>query len=167
MLLKCCSVMVKIKIDDNIPIQFFFHIRSHIIHVIVLCRPTIRYEMMKKKVEPCCIRLYNWHNSSNKMLTQKEAKLFIYRVYFSKFALFIIYSRSAHCVCLCVCVLFFIRAFSTYFIMDDPLSKLGNHSSQLHNLLEFNIYMCVAYQLAQPSPSPLPLTSSATSLLCW
>lgn len=84
--------------------SFFLHTltHTHIIYVIVLCRPNRTFNMKwkKGKKRPRCIRLYNWHNSSNKLLTQKEAKLFItYEVYMEICLVYFICSRSTYCVC--------------------------------------------------------------------
>lgn len=129
---------------------FFFHARTHTnTSFMSLCSvdQTKRTIWNGKKEEPRCIRLYNWHNSSNKLLTQKEAKLFIHTKYIYLKICLVYYLFSFDLLCVCSFFLFFVRAFSTYFIVDDPLSKLGNHSSQLHNLLEFNVY--AVYQLAR------------------
>lgn len=137
MLLKCCSVMVKklTTIFQFILLFFFFtYAHTYAQHTSFMSF-SIRYFFLKK--EPCCIRLYNWHNSSNKMLRKRPNYLYTqYIEYLSRNLPCLLFVLVLLIVRVCL-FLFFIRAFSTYFIMDDPLSKLGNHSSQLHNLQSY------------------------------
>lgn len=156
-----------VKIDDNVPVHFFHTLsfsfaRAHTSFMSLYFVGQMKWKK-KENEEPRCIRLYNWHNSSNKMLTQKEAKLFIH----------------TQCVYLEICLVCYLFSFDLLCVCVRVICSLFGHSARTLSwtilywnweIIHRNYTICSSsictshiYQL----PSPSPLTPTTTSLLCW